>query len=246
MNRVSSLARKSTKAARLMKDPNGRRGLRTGVAMTLEHIPALSPLTPQFIIDVGANKGQFSLLCRSLFPQAPIAAFEPLQEPIEKFQSLFVDDPKVTLHKYAIGNSAGTQDIHVSKKEDSSSLLPIGEMQSQIFPGTQSVGAQTVKVAPLTDFFQYSDLNEVPTLLKIDVQGFELEVLQGCGDLINCIDWCYVECSYRELYIGQPLVDDVIAFLHPLGFHLKGVFGQHIDQSGEAVQADFLFERQTN
>lgn len=242
MKSIHVMLRKVIKATNLICSKNGRRGLVNGVAMTTEHIPALRYLNPLTVIDIGANKGQFSLLCRELFPDAKIVAFEPLEGPAEKYRKLFQGDPMVKLHQTAIGRTRGPQEIHISKRIDSSSLLPISSEQSKVFPGTEAVGTETISVAPLTDFIDDLDTGK-NTLLKIDVQGFELEVLKGCGVFLSNVDYCYIECSYRELYTGQAFANDIIVFLNSVGFNLSGVFGQHLDNKGKAVQADFLFER---
>lgn len=211
-----------------------------GVAMTIEHIPILKNLSPELVIDVGANKGQFTLMCRELFPDAAIVAFEPLNMPTKQFKDLFNNDHKVTLHQNAIGQTRGSETIYISRRMDSSSLLPISKTQSTIFPGTELDHTTIIKIAPLSDFSGSINCS-VRTLLKIDVQGFELEVLRGCGTLLQEIDYCYVECSYQELYKGQPLVNDILDFMHSAGFILTGVFNQTTDKAGHAVQGDFLF-----
>jgi len=82
-----------------------------------------------------------------------------------------------------------------------------------------------------------------PALLKLDVQGFELEALKGCEDLLHCFAWVYAECSFVELYEGQALADGVIAWLRERGCVLSGVYNMTYDKQGRAVQADFLFCR---
>ena len=68
--------------------------------------------------------------------------------------------------------------MHVSAREDSSSLLPVGEGQVSAFPGTDEVGTTNVEVRTLDSVMANRDL-EKPALLKVDVQGFELPVLRG-------------------------------------------------------------------
>jgi hypothetical protein len=84
---------------------------------------------------------------------------------------------------------------------------------------------------------------EAPALLKLDVQGFELQALAGCEDVLPRFDWVYVECSFMELYAGQSLADEVIAWLRERGLRLAGVYHMAYDDRGRAVQADFLFGR---
>ncbi|MFX8747328.1 FkbM family methyltransferase, partial [Acinetobacter baumannii] len=82
-----------------------------------------------------------------------------------------------------------------------------------------------------------------PALLKIDVQGGELDVLKGAESLLSSFAAIYVECSYVSLYEGQALASDVIAFLAERGFLIAGVFNQHEHWRIGPVQADFLFVR---
>jgi hypothetical protein len=84
---------------------------------------------------------------------------------------------------------------------------------------------------------------ESPALLKIDVQGGELDVLSGSDDLLGCFDAVYVECSYLQMYEGQPLVEDINDWMGERGFRMSGVYNQHNDRQRGAVQADFLFTR---
>jgi hypothetical protein len=78
--------------------------------------------------------------------------------------------------------------------------------------------------------------------MKIDVQGAELAVLQGC-DSLDEIDWIYVELSFVGLYQGQPLCDEIIGYLGEHGFRLAGVFNQVRTAAFGPTQADFLFCR---
>ncbi|MBT6289978.1 MAG: FkbM family methyltransferase, partial [Rhodospirillaceae bacterium] len=99
-----------------------------------------------------------------------------------------------------------------------------------------------IRAAPLGASIE-ADAIAKPALIKIDVQGFELEALEGCKELLPQFRWAYVECSYLELYEGQSLAPAVIAFLEDLGFRQTGEFNRVTDKSLGPVQADFLFER---
>ncbi len=132
--------------------------------------------------------------------------------------------------------------MHISASDDSSSLLPISELQNTLFPGTAETEIRRVVVMPLDAIISIQDL-EAPALLKIDVQGFEKEVLLGCKSLLACFAYVYAECSFLELYEGQALADEVIHLLHNCSFTLSGVYNVTYDRNGIAVQGDFLFER---
>ena len=128
----------------LTKHGPARTLLRHRVAASVEHQFALAGLECKTVIDVGANRGQFSLMARHLFPEATIIAFEPLPGPADVFRRVFAQDINATLHELAIGPESGEHVMHVSAKEDSSSLLPIGIAQNRIFPGTQESGVTVV------------------------------------------------------------------------------------------------------
>ena len=194
------------------------------------------------VVDIGANRGQFSLAVRRWAPNARVFAFEPLSGPAARFRKVFFGDEKVVFHQNAIGPEKSEATIHVSAADDSSSLLPISRVQEQLFPGTGEIRTETIQVGRLADFVSAADI-VAPAMLKLDVQGFELEALRGCEDLLRCFEYVYVECSFVELYTGQALVDDVIAWLRERGYMLSGVYNMGYDRSGLAVQGDFLFVR---
>ncbi len=88
-----------------------------------------------------------------------------------------------------------------------------------------------------------ADRLAAPTLLKIDVQGYELELLRGAERSLAAIDEILVECSFVELYAGQPLADDVVCHLRERGFGLNGVHSVARGADGRPLQADLLFSR---
>ncbi|HWU56039.1 MAG TPA: FkbM family methyltransferase, partial [Rhizomicrobium sp.] len=191
----------------------------------------------------GANRGQFSLVCRRVNPAAKIIAFEPLAEPARIYRALFAADPGVRLCEAALGPASGTTVMHVSARDDSSSLLPIAQAQTDNYPGSGEVGTRDVAVTTLPEAVSPVELGQ-RNLLKIDVQGFELEVLKSADPVLSRFAWVYVECSYIPLYEGQPLADEVIAYLAARGFALSGRYNvSFIAGTDRPLQADLLFVR---
>jgi FkbM family methyltransferase len=219
----------------------GRRALRQGAAASVEHAAALGGNDFSTIVDVGANRGQFALFSRIAFPRARIISFEPLPAAIAVFRRVFNGCDGVVLHPVATGATKGRVEFHVASDDDSSSVLPIGSYQTKTF-GTRQSAAIEVDVERLDEILAPSDI-VAPALLKIDVQGYEKEVLQGCGRLIKQFDVVYVEASFVELYSNQVLVDELLNLLADAGFGLRGVFNQVQDMKGVPIQADFIFRR---
>ncbi|MBC2710765.1 MAG: FkbM family methyltransferase [Desulfosarcina sp.] len=168
------------------------------------------------VVDVGANRGQFALAARRWASKAYIISFEPLAEAASSFRKVFQGDLKVTFHQAA-------------------------PLQERLFPGTGEIQTEMVKIGPLSDYVMPEEIVS-PALLKLDVQGYELEALRGCEDLLNRFSHVYAECSFVELYSGQALVDDIVAWLRERGWCLSGIHNMIYDRQGRSIQADFLFE----
>ncbi len=195
----------------------------------------------QTVVDIGANRGQFALIARSCFSEAEILSFEPLKEPAAIFRKVFISDSKVKLHEFAIGPYEKNTTIHVSSADDSSSLLPISSLQNNLFPGTAEKETRIIIVKPLGAVLSKLDIKK-PALLKMDVQGFEKEALEGCKSLLASFSYIYVECSFVEFYVGQSLAHEIILFLDEAGFILTGIHNISYDRDGAAIQGDFLFK----
>lgn len=234
---------KIAKLSAVLKVPSYRKVfLRYRVAAAVEHTAVLGSLDLRTVVDVGANRGQFSLFALNNYPTARVIAFEPLSAPADRFNQVLGGVPRVTLHRSALGASPSESDMHVSGHDDSSSLLPITSTQTELFRGTDEVRMETVRVARLTDILSESDVIS-PAMLKLDVQGYELEVLQGCEELLGAFDYVCAEGSFIELYEGQALAGQLIAWLSDHQFDLVCVYGTTSDRGGRAVQADMLFRR---
>jgi FkbM family methyltransferase len=216
--------------------------MRYRVVAAVEHQPVLRFTRAATVVDIGANRGQFALAARTALPKARIVSFEPLPEPAQRYRKLFSGDNLTALHQCAIGVDQGEATIHVSTRDDSSSLLLITALQNEVCPGTAEKTTQTVKIGRLDNFLSQADLAS-PALLKLDVQGFELQALKGCEPLIACFDFIYVECSFLELYAEQALAHEVIEWLGSRGLILVGIYNVTYDRNDVSLQADFLFEQ---
>lgn len=237
----SGLFSKLEKVAFSLGHPRCWSPLAKGVAPAIEHREVLASLDCDLLLDVGANRGQFSLISRVMHPRLPIHAFEP--QPVEAavYRRLFSHDPLVALHEVALGDREGEADLHISRRADSSSLLPIGEMQAKLFPSTEEVGTHRVQVMTLDGVStKWSGAKRI--LLKLDVQGFELGVLRGARLALRQCAFVYAECSEIPLYTGQALFPEVASFLKAEGFKtIRRANEQYVD--GTLIQADHLFGR---
>ena len=208
-----------------------------GVIPAVEHVEALKLLQPKTLIDVGANKGQFSIVARYLFPKLQIHAFEPIESERKRYRSV-VSEP-VAIYPTALSDTTGHARFFIASRLDSSSLLAPGPGQKAAF-GVVSSAETTVEVARLDEFFRPWNLIP-PILLKLDVQGAELQVLRGADRILELIDAIYCEVSFVELYEAQPHADEIVAFLAHAGFAKRGAFNISSTRKCGPIQSDFLF-----
>lgn len=233
--------RRLHKGLALVRVPRFRRALQHGVAAAIEH-RHLEALAARTVIDVGAHRGQFTLLALELFPAARVFAFEPLAGPRAHCCAALAGEPRLTVVPVALGRRTAERPMFIAACDDCSSLLPPAPETLHLMPQTCQTDAETVRVLRLEDVITPDQLVP-PALLKIDVQGFEGEVLEGAGSLLEHLDAIYLEASFRELYFSQPLAGELIGYLADRGFALDGVYNPLCDASGRALQADLDFRR---
>ena len=232
-----------TKLARVLWISEYRSALlRTRVAASTEHDRILAGLALDTVVDIGANRGQFALCMRRLYPRAQIFSFEPLARPAAVYRETFRNDDRARLFATAISSASGSALMHVSRWDGSSSLLPFAAAQRENFPFTGEAGQETVTTARLVDCLDGTEIRGT-ALLKLDVQGFELTALEGCQELLARFQYAYVEASFVELYVGQALASDVIAHLRAHRLRLACVANLARGRSRRPIQADFLFAR---
>ncbi len=232
-----------TKIIRVLWIPAYRRAfLRTRVAASTEHDRILEGMSLDVVVDLGANRGQFALCIRRLYPAARIYSFEPLKRPAECFRSTFKCDANVELFNVAVADETGTAVMNVSRWDVSSSLLPIGQRQHDNYPFTAVASRESVQTVRLENCLRADQISG-RALLKLDVQGFELSALKGCESLLERFDYVYAEASFVELYLGQALAAEVIDFLRAWNFKLVCVANLSTGKSRRPIQADFLFAR---
>jgi FkbM family methyltransferase len=241
IDQLRRTAGRGVKLARILRRPEYRRALRHGVAAAVEHERVGLPSELKTVLDVGANRGQFALVALRRWPDARLVCFEPLDTARRQLTEV-VGGSGAEIRDVALAEQAGEVEFHVSRADDSSSLLPITPRQAAMFPGTDEVRTMPVRTARL-DVELAGEPLAGPVLLKIDVQGGELGVLRGAVGLLDQIDVIMVECSFVEFYAGQPLAHELIEFLAAHEFVLTSAGSPTMDGQGRVVQLDFVFSR---
>jgi FkbM family methyltransferase len=236
------MLRKLKKGVRLLRRRQLAVGmLRYGVAGAIEHLPILDFVRPRCLIDVGANKGQFALATISMFPNVKIYCFEPLPgacATLRAWSAPYSD--QISIHQYALAGKRGSSKFYVTNRADSSSFFEPGKPQQAIgIDTTETIEVATERLDSVLDKAVLTG----PSLLKLDVQGGELDVLIGSEGILPFVDYVYLELSFVPLYKGQPLFDDLYSFMIQHGFRLRGLTNGAIDPVQGPTQTDALFCR---
>ena len=186
------------------------RNLRIGHIDTLELLELLREAPPKVIYDIGASAGTWTLLARSIFPKAEIHAFEPLKSHSHLFRIKTSGISKIYLHPVALGSAETEAAMNIADFSDASSLLEPSQAALRDF-GVKTIERQKVSVWKLDDYITENSL-PWPDLLKLDVQGYELEVLRGAQASLSHLSALISEVSFQEYYHDQPLFHDIVKF----------------------------------
>jgi len=193
------------------------------------------------IIDVGANTGQFAKMIHRVCPQARLYAFEPIADCFEQLQRTLATIPGASAFHMALGDQNGTITINRSEFTPCSSMLPVTDLLTRDYPDAGKVTPQKTDIARLDDVM--GDKIEGELLVKIDVQGYEPEVIAGGRETLARASYVAVEVTFQEQYVGQPLFDGVYQLMTREGFIYRGSAGQYESKSeGLFAYADAVFE----
>jgi FkbM family methyltransferase len=196
------------------------------------------------VIDVGANVGQFGAALRSHGFGGRIVSAEPLAAAFERLAARAATDDAWIVERTAVSNAAGTLTMNVSANSVSSSPLPILERHTTAAPRSQYVGSEEVPATTVDELVARHALAPERTLLKLDVQGYEMSVLEGAGKTLPHLAAVRTEMSLVPLYDGQVLMPELVTFLGDHGFDLWQVErGFTEPDTRRTLQLDGIFFR---
>jgi len=195
----------------------------TGLDLELD-LPRFVSRHEAVLFDIGANVGQSIKVFRKLFPDAWIFAFEPSAGCFETLQKRF-DDARLTLFHTALGSEEGELALREYEMSVLNSVLPLDPTKDNRFRDVQRVREERVAVRTVDAVREEMGHSHID-LLKIDTQGFDLDVLRGAERTLaaGAVSAVMVELNFFPMYVGQARAEQVMEFLTDRGFVLVDLY----------------------
>lgn len=233
---------------RLLREKKAIRSALTWPKFSIESFLVVSSLArrdvnPKSVIDAGANVGQFAVACWKILSPTIIHCFEPDPATVKRLQQNVSTLPGVQVHAIALGAIPGAIDFNVNRDSQVSSALELSGERLKAFP-SDTVSKKIRVTVETLDRLSGELRLEKPILLKLDVQGYERQVLEGSSAILNDIEFVLVEMSFDQLYVGAPTFTELTDWLKQAGFVFVGPLTFHeCPQTTDVIEMDALYRR---
>lgn len=201
------------------------------------------------VLDVGANLGQFHDHLRDIGYNGPVISFEPVSTFYQELCRKAARDPSWRVFPYALGSEHGEKTIHVFASPGLSSILePDDAAMQSLLPAPDRARierTETIQVRRLDEVLDdlTHDLDSRRIFLKIDTQGYDLEVIRGATASLGRVAALQTEVSMIPIYQHMPDYASVITELKSLGFDISGMFPVTRDDGLRVIEFDCVMVR---
>lgn len=203
-------------------------------------LPADLDLRSAVVVDIGANEGAFTAGVLAVAPEAEIIAAEPGPAPRARMQARLGTLPNVEILDVAVAAVSGTATLHLGTHDHNSSLLePRPQMMTTIDPGWAPAGELKVRTVTLDEMVGERRVD----VLKIDVQGSELDVLEGGPATLAQARAVILEMNFFSQYEGDATFSTLHAEMDRRGFSLVNVSPTLTTPDGTAIFIDGCYAR---
>lgn len=193
------------------------------------------------IMDVGANVGQFGVDVRRHGFKGLLVSYEPVQE---SFKILLQTVQKHQPWKaFQLGLGAGETELLINVSGNaglSSSILEMKPLHLENFPESATASSEKIAISTIDKQLENIGLPSRNIMLKLDVQGYEAEVLKGASKSLSEIPLCYLEVSITPLYEGEISFLPILNQLSHFGHEVIDVFRGIKAKDGQLLQLDIL------
>lgn len=219
-----------------------------GIMPGFEHIVAIKKLKKiNTLVDCGSNKGQFALILFALSRFRNYFCFDPIIEPSFCIKFLQKNGVDSIYKQKALSDSSsiGSQSFFIAHREDSSSLKKISSNSTNYFPDVRHEKNIVVDVNILDNYSIDIEKLPEPRVLKVDVQGSEIDLLCGAKKILKHFKYIFIEISFENIYEDTGKPKEVFNLLINSGFK-KVISYNQLKRKGKIISRDYLFERYSN
>jgi FkbM family methyltransferase len=191
------------------------------------------------ILDIGGSVGTTAVLYAAAFPSDRIYVFEPIRSSFEKLQQNTRKYSNISVVNKAIGNETGKKTIQLANRISSSSLFNLkGSGHEEGFGNSISyAGTEDIEITTLN---KYLTPGISIRIMKIDVQGYEIEVLLGASDHLQNVDLIVVEVSNHDGYESAPKYYEVDRVIRENGFVISDLF-PNSKEKNQLLEWDIIY-----
>lgn len=177
------------------------------------------------VIDVGAHKGQYATGLREAGYAGRIVSFEPVPHAFERLRRAAAGDPNWSVHQVALGREDGRTEMNVVPGT-LSSLRDATEFGAGRYPRLQEAERVTVQVRRLDGLLDelVAGLDDPRPYLKMDTQGFDLDVFAGAGERTADFVGMQSEVALMRIYEGTPRMCEALEVYEAAGFEVAGLY----------------------
>jgi FkbM family methyltransferase len=196
------------------------------------------------VLDIGANTGQWAQELRRAGYSGDMISFEPLPQAHTQLKQNAIGDPKwIVAERVALGERVAEVEINVAGNSLSSSLLPMLPMHVAGAPKSAYVRSEKTRMVTLDSLIgSVIPASRTRIFCKLDVQGYEANVLAGAARLLQHTIGIQMEISLAPLYKGQPPFRELLDSMGRSGFEIFGFIPGFVDPaSGRMLQIDGVF-----
>ncbi len=189
---------------------------------------------PGNILDIGAYHGSWSEVMWHVWPNSVFHLIEANEDCVPQLKqtgfmyhiALLSDKvEEVEYHKCQTGSGEGNG---IYKENSVYPFVSVKQTTKTLLDAVRTV---PLGIIPIYD------------LVKIDVQGNEINVMKGGESVIKATHVIQLECQIQSYCSGAPLAHETIAYMDSIGFRLYDIIERHDNSRGMLLQADFLFAR---
>ncbi len=194
------------------------------------------------VVDGGAYRGDFSLQAADSFPAATVYAFEPLKSSFELLTRNTETVHRIKPINRALGAANGNAVFYTNASPLTNSLSKSTSDAMRYFQGfNDPKGTENVEVVSLKDFLSQENITGIG-ILKLDLQGHELQAIQGLGDMLSSVKLIYAEVEFLRLYEGTSLFSEVEMYLREREFIFYQLYNLvRSPENGRLLYGDAIF-----